>query len=115
MTPTEYKELLAEAKESLRSELDHNDFIFDFGYTEQSFPEQEREFVLENGMTATVKFIAEGHRHIDRGDYYTPPSESAEIIVGITHIEIWDTEGESVAEYKAGYPYHDTNSFTIKF
>lgn len=115
MTPTECKKLLAEVKNALRDELDGNDFSFDFGFTEQSFPEQERELVLENNRTAEVSFRAEGHSHIDRGDYYTPPCESAEITVGITHVFVWDADGKQIYEFWALYPYCDSNSFTIKY
>jgi hypothetical protein len=73
MTPTECKELLAEVKNALRDELDSNDFSFDLGFNEQFFPERDRELALDNNLTAEASFRAEGHRHIDRGDYYTPP------------------------------------------
>ena len=118
MTPTECKELLAEVKNALRDELDSNDLsfdlgFFDLGFNEQSFPEQSRELALENNLTAEVSFRAEGHRYIDRGD--SPPCESGEITVGITHVVVWNEDGDEIYEYKALYPYCETNSFTIKY
>ena len=115
MTPTECKELLAEVKNALRDELDSNDFSFDLGFNEQSFPERDRELALENNLTAEVSFRAEGHRYIDRGDYDTRPCESGEITVGITHVVVWNEDGDEIYEYKALYPYCETNSFTIKY
>lgn len=115
MTPTECKELLAEVKNALRDELDANDFSFDLGFNEQSFPEQSRELVLENNRTAEVSFRAEGYRRVFSGDYYTPPSENGEITVGITHVFVWDAEGNVIYEFRALYPYCDSNSFTIKY
>ena len=115
MTPTECKELLAEVKNALRDELDSNDFSFDLGFNEQSFPERDRELVLENNLTAEVSFRAEGYRKIDRGDHYIPPCESGKITVGITRVVVWNEDGDEIYEYKALYPYHETNSFTIKY
>ena len=117
MTPTECKELLAEVKDALRDELDSNDFSFDLGFNEQSFPEQERELALENNLTAEVSFRAEGYRKIDRGDYYTPPEEHGEITISITHVDFYDINGDKVAEHDAPWPscYDKQNTIKLTF
>lgn len=117
MTPTECKELLAEVKNALRDELDSNDFSFDLGFNEQSFPEQSRELALDNDLTAEVSFRAEGHRHIDRGDYYTPPEEHGEITISITHVDFYDINGDKVAEHDAPWPscYDKQNTIKLTF
>lgn len=113
MTPTKCDELLAKVKDALMDELDESDFEFDLGFTEQSFPEQNKELALDNNLIAEVSYIANGYRQIDRGDYYTPPSESGEISVCITCVEVWNEDGEKVYENKS--PDYKTNSFTIKY
>lgn len=117
MTPTECKELLAEVKNALRDELDSNDFSFDLGFNEQSFPERDRELALENNLTAEVSFRAEGHRYIDRGDYYTPPEEHGEITISITHVDFYDINGDKVAEHDAPWPscYDKQNTIKLTF
>ena len=112
--------LIKELRETLSGELDVNDFdnfSFDLGFNEQSFPERDREIALENNLTAEVSFRAEGHRHIDRGDYYTPPEEHGEITISITHVDFYDINGDKVAEHDAPWPscYDKQNTIKLTF
>ena len=113
MIPIGHGGFLEEVKNALRDELDSNDFSFDLGSYKQSFPERNRRLVLEYNRTAEVSFRAVGFR---RGvGYFTPQYESGEVTVGITHVVVWDAEGKVIYEFRALYPYCDSNSFTIKY
>ena len=107
--------LLKELRETLSGELDVNNFEFGMGELTADFGTMDKELELSDNITAVVDFKAEGWRHVDRGDYYTPPCESGEITVGITHVVVWNEDGDEIYEYNALYPYHETNSFTIKY
>lgn len=95
-------------------ELDSNDFTFDFGCTTAHWEEMERDFMLSDDIEACVKFKAEGWRHVDRGDYLQPPSESGEIEIHITHADFYNLDGENVAEVDATYPEYYEKKYTIK-
>jgi len=107
--------LLKELKETLSGELDVYDFEFGFGELTADFGDLYREVELSDNITANVDFKAEGYRHIDRGDYYTPPSESGEITIYIKHVDFYDIDGEPIAEYNAEWPYGKENTITINF
>ena len=107
-------QLLKELRETLSGELDVYDFEFGIGELTADFGIMDREVELSDNITAVVNFKAEGERHIDRGDYYTPPSDSGTIEVHITHADFYDINGEKVAEVDAPYPTYYENKYTIK-
>lgn len=110
-------QLLKELRDVMGYELDSNDFTFDFGCTNGNWGEMERDFMLSDDIEACVKFKAEGWRHVDRGDYLQPPSESGEITLSITHATFYNKDGEQVAEHDAPWPscYDKQNTIKITF
>ena len=107
-------QLLKELRETLSGELDVYDFEFGIGELAADFGTMDKEVELSDDITAVVNFKAEGERHIDRGDYFTPPSESGEIEIHITHADFYNLDGEKVAEVDATYPEYYEKKYTIK-
>ena len=117
MNANERKSLFKEIRETLSGELSDYDFEFGFGELTADFGDMFREIELSDGRSANVDFKAEGYRSIDRGDYYTPPSESGEITVYIKHVDVYNVEGEEIEQFDFPYPeyYEKKNTIAIKF
>ena len=109
--------LLKELRETLSGELDVYDFEFGMGELTADFGTMDRELELSDNITAVVDFKAEGWRHVDRGDYYTPPEEHGEITISITHVDFYDINGDKVAEHDAPWPscYDKQNTIKLTF
>ena len=109
--------LLKELRETLSGELDVNDFEFGMGELTADFGTMDKELELSDNITAVVDFKAEGWRHVDRGDYYTPPEEHGEITISITHVDFYDINGDKVAEHDAPWPscYDKQNTIKLTF
>lgn len=109
--------LIKELRETLSGELDVNDFEFGMGELTADFGTMDRELELSDNITAVVDFKAEGWRHVDMGDYYTPPEEHGEITISITHADFYDINGDKVAEHDAPWPscYDKQNTIKLTF
>ena len=109
--------LIKELRETLSGELDVNDFEFGMGELTADFGTMDKELELSDNITAVVDFKAEGWRHVDRGDYYTPPEEHGEITISITHVDFYDINGDKVAEHDAPWPscYDKQNTIKLTF
>ena len=109
--------LIKELRETLSGELDVNDFEFGMGELTADFGTMDKELELSDNVTAVADFKAEGWRHVDRGDYYTPPEEHGEITISITHVDFYDINGDKVAEHDAPWPscYDKQNTIKLTF
>ena len=109
--------LIKELRETLSGELDVNDFEFGMGELTADFGTMDKELELSENITAVVDFKAEGWRHVDRVDYYTPPEEHGEITISITHVDFYDINGDKVAEHDAPWPscYDKQNTIKLTF
>lgn len=108
-------QLLKELREIMEGELDSNDFSFGIGCYEGEWKNQYGEYILSDNIQASVTFDAEGWRHIDRGDYYTPPCESGEITIYIKSVDFWSEDGENHVEYKSDTLPNKQNTIKITF